>query len=370
MANGIYNKQKIRICLLIPSLQAGGMERVMSELATYFVTKNDLETHLVLYGISREIFYKVPELMIIHKPQFRFNNKWRLYYTVKTVFFLRRTIKKIDPESILSFGELWNSFVLLALFGLKYPVYISDRCSPERKFSFIHTLLRRLFYPRAAGIIAQTAKAKEIYSAEIKNTDIRVIGNPIREIKVSNEPEKQNIVLMVGRLIKSKHQDKLIEMFAKVSPPDWKLLLVGYDHLKQQNMARLKTLAKSLNVDQRVIFMGKMNNIEEIYLKSSVFAFTSSSEGFPNAIGEAMAAGLPVVAFDCVAGPAEMIKNDHNGFLVPLFDYELFQGKLELLMKDKATREVLGKNASKDIRLFSINQIGEQYLQFILNNKQ
>jgi len=76
------------------------------------------------------------------------------------------------------------------------------------------------------------------------------------------------------------------------------------------------------------------------------------------------------VAFDCVAGPAEMIKNDHNGFLVPLFDYELFQGKLELLMKDKATREVLGKNASKDIRLFSINQIGEQYLQFILNNKQ
>ena len=187
---------------------------------------------------------------------------------------------------------------------------------------------------------------------------------------MSEAPEKQNIVLMVGRLIESKHQDKLIEMFAIVSPPDWKLMLVGYDHLKQQNMARLKTLARDLDVNSRVIFMGKMDNIEEIYLKSSVFAFTSSSEGFPNAIGEAMAAGLPVVAFDCVAGPAEMIRDDHNGFLIPLFDYELFQEKLALLMKDKDTRELFGKNASMDIRKFSISQIGEQYLQFILGNKK
>jgi len=359
-----------KLCLVIPSLQAGGMERVMSELATYFATKKDLEIHLVLYGITREIFYSVPEGIIIHKPWFRFNNRWRLYYAVKTLFFLRRKIISLNPVSVLSFGELWNSFVLMALCGLRYPVFISDRCSPERTFSFFHAFLRKIFYPRAAGIIAQTAKAKEIYSSDIKHKNIRVIGNPIREIKVSDEQEKQNIVLMVGRLIKSKHQDKLIEMFAKVSKPDWKLMLVGYDHLKQQNMARLKTLAKSLDVDRRVVFMGKMDNIEEIYLKSSVFAFTSSSEGFPNAIGEAMAAGLPVVAFDCVAGPSEMIKDNHNGFLVPLFDYELFQEKLELLMNDKEAREVFGKNASNDIRLFSISQIGEQYLLFILGNKQ
>jgi GalNAc-alpha-(1->4)-GalNAc-alpha-(1->3)-diNAcBac-PP-undecaprenol alpha-1,4-N-acetyl-D-galactosaminyltransferase len=363
-------EKKKKLCLVIPSLQAGGMERVMSELATYFATKSDLEIHLVLYGITREIFYSVPESIIIHKPPFRFNNRWRLYYTVKTLFYLRREIKKVNPVSILSFGEIWNSFVLMALSGLGYHVFISDRCSPERTYNLFNTSLRKIFYPRAAGIIAQTAKAREIYSSEIKNKNIRVIGNPIREIRVSDEPEKQNIVLMVGRLIESKHQDKLIEMFARVSPPDWKLMLVGYDHLKQQNMARLKTLARDLDVDSRVIFMGKMDNIEEIYLKSSVFAFTSSSEGFPNAIGEAMAAGLPVVAFDCVAGPAEMIKDGHNGFLVPLFDYELFQEKLEVLMTDKDRRKIFGKNAGMDILIFSINQIGEQYLQFILDNKQ
>lgn len=363
-------KDNKKICLVIPSLQAGGMERVMSELAAYFATKNNLEIHLVLYGITREIFYAIPDSLIIHKPQFSFNNRWRLYYTLKTLSYLRKTIRKINPESILSFGELWNSFVLIALLGLKFPVYISDRCSPEKKFSRIHTFLRKLFYPCAEGVIAQTVKAKDIYSDEIKHKNIQVIGNPIRQIEVNDGSDRQRAVLMVGRLIRSKHQDKLIEMFAEVSPPGWKLLIVGYDHLKQNNLQKLKELSADLNVDQRVVFMGKVNNIEDIYLTSSVFAFTSSSEGFPNAIGEAMAAGLPVVAFDCVAGPSEMIRDNHNGFLVPLFDYKHFSEKLELLMKDEDLRNTFGSNAKEDIMLFSISRIGEQYLQFILYNNQ
>ena len=344
------------------------MERVMSELATYFATKRDLDLHLVLYGITREIFYAIPDSLIIHKPEFRFNNRWRLYNTIKTLLYLRNTIKKINPESIISFGELWNSFVLIALFGLKFPVYISDRCSPEKKFSPLHTFLRKLFYPRAEGIIAQTVKAKEIYSAEFKHKNIRVIGNPIREIEVNDETEKQNIVLMVGRLIKSKHQDKLIKLFLNIQLSGWKLIIVGYDHLQQKNYENLQSIIKQNKAESRVFLKGKQSNVESYYTKSKIFAFTSSSEGFPNAIGEAMSAGLPVVAFDCVAGPSEMIKDNYNGFLVPLFDYKHFQEKLELLMKNEDLRDIFGKNASEDIKLFSISRIGEQYLQFILIN--
>ena len=73
-----------RLCLVIPSLQAGGMERVMTELAWHFTTKRDLEVHLVLYGITREIFYSIPGNIIIHKPTFLFKNRFRFYYTIKT----------------------------------------------------------------------------------------------------------------------------------------------------------------------------------------------------------------------------------------------------------------------------------------------
>jgi GalNAc-alpha-(1->4)-GalNAc-alpha-(1->3)-diNAcBac-PP-undecaprenol alpha-1,4-N-acetyl-D-galactosaminyltransferase len=240
---------KKKLCLVIPSLQAGGMERVMSELAAYFSGKGEIETHLILYGITREIFYPVSENIIIHKPSFRFNNRWRLFYTLKTLCFLRSRIKEIKPASILGFGEYWNNFLLLSLLGLKFPVFVSDRSQPDKSLGWLHDHLRRWLYSSARGLIFQTEKAKQIFLSKNKNHNIAVIGNPVRAIDTKKFPAvRGKNILMVGRLIKTKHQDKLIEMFAKVSPPDWNLIIVGYDHLKQQNMERLIELARSLNV--------------------------------------------------------------------------------------------------------------------------
>lgn len=351
---------------MIPSLQAGGMERVMTELAAYFTSKKRIDIHLVLYGITREVFYSVPNEIIIHTPSFRFKNKWRLFYTFKTLIFLRRTIKGINPYCILSFGEYWNNFVLLSLSGLRYPVFVSDRSQPDKSLGYFHNELRRWLYPKAKGLILQTEKAKEIYLLRNKHKNITVIGNPIKQYNSDLlNREKEKIVLMVGRLIRTKHQDKLIEMFAGINEPNWKLMIVGYDHLKQQNMDRLKTIAKELKIDDRVIFTGKQGNIEQIYCKSSIFAFTSSSEGFPNVIGEAMAAGLPVIAFDCVAGPSEMITDSHDGFLIPLFDYSMFKSKLILLMKDEVLRQTLGSNGRESIKKYSSGIICEAFYRFI-----
>jgi glycosyltransferase involved in cell wall biosynthesis len=300
-------------------------------------------------------------------PAFEFNNKRRLINTIKTLFFLRRTIKRIHPYSILSFGELWNSFVLLSLYGLKCKVFISDRCQPDKKFSRFHDRLRKLLYPGATGIVAQTGKAKEIYHTQFIHNNIRVIGNPIRVFDIPEGINKEKVVLMVGRLIETKHQDKLIEMFLRISKPGWKLILVGYDHLKQNISHKLRQIIKENHAEKYVILAGKQNNVEQYYAKAEIFAFTSSSEGFPNVIGEAMSAGLPVIAFDCVAGPSEMISDNQNGFLIPLFDYTQFQTKFEQLMEDEDLRIRLGKNAKEDIRKYSISSIGEQYINFILN---
>ncbi len=357
---------KKKLCLVIPSLQAGGMERVMSELAGYFTSTKDIEIHLVLYGITREIFYDIPDSLIIHNPLFSFNNKLRIFYTIKTLFWLRKTIKKIDPDSILSFGEYWNNFFLLSIIGLKYRTFVSDRSQPDKSLGRFHDKLRHWLYPTAKGLIFQTQKAKEIFLSGNTHNNVAVIGNPIKPAnRVNLVSKKEKIVLMVGRLIKSKHQDKLIEMFANVSTQEWKLMLVGYDHLKQKNMERLQNLAKDLKIEKQVIFTGKQDNLEKIYLKSSIFAFTSSSEGFPNAIGEAMASGLPVIAFDCIAGPSEMITDAYDGFLIPLFDFDMFQLKLAQLMTDEGLREKLGLNARRSIERFSTEKISEAFYNFI-----
>lgn len=359
-------EDKIKICLVIHSLQAGGMERVMSELASYFANKANTETHLILYGLNREIFYRVPENLIVHKPKFKFDNNKRWISTLKTILYLRKTIAHIRPKSVLSFGEHWNNLVLLSMLGLKYPVYVSDRSQPDKSLGKLQDYLRKKLYPKAKGIIAQTQKAKEIFQKSVKHSNIAVIGNPIRELgQIEPKPQKEKIVLMVGRLIQSKNQDKLIEIFARINAPDWKLMLVGYDHLKQKNMDRLKALAKDLKVGDRVVFTGKQDNVEELYGQSSIFAFTSSSEGFPNVIGEAMSAGLPVVAFDCVAGPSDMISDGQNGFLIPLFDSDEFAHKLSKLMSDETLRKQMGANALQSIQRFSKEKICEEFYQFI-----
>lgn len=353
------------IALLIPSLKAGGMERVMSELANFFVTKKNITVHLILYGRFPEIFYDIHETLIIHKPKKQFNNRLRIYSSLKRLIYVRQTVKSINPDTVLSFGTLWNRFILLALLGTGYPVFVSDRGNPQKKQSVFQELLAKILYPTAAGIIAQTQKAKNIYQKKKLNKNIAVIGNPVKFIDPS-PTQKENIILSVGRLISSKHHDRLIKIFSNIFAPDWKLIIVGGDAGKEKNMNKLKQLINELNLQSRVIMTGETNKVTEYYKKAKIFAFTSSSEGFPNVIGEALYAGLPVVSYDCPVGPSEMIRNGENGFLIPLFDDSLFQEKLQLLIDDEELRSKLEMTAKKTMQKFSITNIGSEYLNFIL----
>ncbi|WP_279113939.1 glycosyltransferase, partial [Butyricimonas virosa] len=293
----------------------------------------------------------------------------RMVYTIKTMYYLREEIKKIHPVSILSFGEIFNNLVLLSLWGLHYPIYISDRCRPNKSFGKLHDHLRKWLYPKATGVIAQTEKAKSIYLTQFKHPNIRVIGNPIRKIEDGNFLNKENIVLSVGRLITTKNFDQLIRIFSQVVYGDWKLIIVGGDALKQKNSVLLQKQIDDLGLTDRIILAGSQKDVVSYLLRSKIFAFTSSSEGFPNVIGEALAAGLPVIAYDCIAGPADMVEDGKNGYLIPLFDEEMFKKKLVYLMQHDEVRNQMVQNAPPSVLKYSTSVVCEKYLDFILNNK-
>jgi glycosyltransferase involved in cell wall biosynthesis len=342
------------------------MERVMSELTIYFCQTQKVEVNLVLYGIKPTIFYSLPGNILIHKPEFIFNNRYRFWYALRTAYFLRKKINQIQPYTILNFGEYFNSFVILALIGIKIPIYVSDRCQPNKSLGVIHDTLRRILYPHTSGVIVQTNTAKEIYQRILPKAKIVVIPNPIRNLNAHSELTRENIVLSVGRLIKSKHHDELIKLFLQIKMPGWKLVIVGDDALRQKNMDALKALVSELHAEDKVILTGMCNNVDLYYRRSKIFAFTSSSEGFPNVIGEAMSAGIPVVSFDCIAGPSELIHHGQDGFLVPLLDYEGIKEKLILLMKNEDLRKTLGNNAQRSIKKFLPEIVSQQYYECIM----
>lgn len=341
------------------------MEKVMSKLVTYFNGKPEVEVHLILYGRKREIFFPIPEQIHIHKPEFEFNNKYRLLFTVWTLFFLRHKIKSLKPDTLLSFGEEWNNMVLLATLGLKYPVYVSDRAEPGKKRRLFQEFLRNKLYPFADGIIVQTDKAKKLYHKKFPNNKTRAISNPFGDVKTGQTDGRENIILSVGRLIETKHYDLLINMFSKVDNRNWRLVIVGGNAVKQNGLSRLQRIIDKKNLNDKVTLTGTVSDVNSWYRKSKIFAFTSSSEGFPNVIGEAMQNGLPVIAFDCVAGPSELIDNGDNGYLIPMFDTDEYIDRLKKLMRDDHLRRRMGEHSLKKIQDFSINKIGEKYYKFI-----
>jgi L-malate glycosyltransferase len=164
-----------------------------------------------------------------------------------------------------------------------------------------------------------------------------------------------NIVLYVGRFAKEKRLDILLVSFKKVESEmrDTKLVLVG-DGLEKQ---KLETLITKLKIEN-VILMGTMNNdrVSEIMNCADVFALTSSYEGMPTVILEALACGIPVVSTD-VGDVHKVVKNDKTGYLVKSPNPDEIKTKIVSVLTNK---DKFGKNCSLAAREYSWSNISEQ----------
>ena len=195
-----------------------------------------------------------------------------------------------------------------------------------------------------------------------------IIGNPIRDVSINPAIKREKMILSVGRLINTKHYDRLINVFAEINAPEWTLCIVGGDALKLNNSEKYKKQIEDMGLQGRVVLTGMQKDVDSYLNRASVFAFPSSSEGFPNVVGEAMAAGLPVVSYDCVAGPSDMIEDGRNGYLVPVFDDEMMKDRLQRLMKDEELRKTMGDNAQQSIKRFDKDEICQRFYDFIVKD--
>ncbi|MEO6546357.1 MAG: glycosyltransferase [Ferruginibacter sp.] len=354
----LSNKKKV--FLITSSLKFGGAERVISELAAYFSGKDDLAVTIVCLVKEKQV-YGVPKEVTIIEPDFDYKQYSRPIFTFKIYRYLRKILKMERPDTLLSFGGKYNSFVLLAALGLKIPSFISDRSRPTISYGKIKDMINARLYKTARGIVAQTTLAKEVSLKKNKNPNVRVISNPIRMVVKADVP-KENIILNVGRFIKSKHQILLAEYFAAVHDGNWKLIFLGDGRYLEEVRVRVK----ELGIEEWVDFPGMKQDVDSYYRRAKIFAFTSTSEGFPNVLGEALSVPLACMSFNCVAGPADLIEDGVNGFLVEELNHEAYKNKLQRLMQDASLRKDFENEAEKRIRNFTMEQIGEQYLNFIL----
>ncbi|MDR6968288.1 glycosyltransferase involved in cell wall biosynthesis [Flavobacterium arsenatis] len=353
-----------KVCLIIPSLRHGGAERVISVLANQWAQNPNLEVFLLLMT-KQDQFYTIDDRVKIIEPEKGYQSTLlgRGLYSLWILYFLRKSVNQIKPNTILSFCERYNNIVLLSLLGSRYPVFVSDRSNPEGNLGSLHENLRKTLYKKAKGIIAQTDTAKKVIYSKTKNKNIETIPNPLRDIKDFSIVQKENIILNVGRFEWQKNQKGLVEAFSNLqNRENWKLLLVGVGSLRGE----LEQQIRQKNLEDQVILLDFQKDIDSYFQTAKIFAFTSISEGFPNVLLEAMANGLACVSYDCPTGPSELIQNEENGNLIPLHDQELFSAKLQLLMDDNDKRIKFGTKAVVVKEEYSVAVISDKYLKFIL----
>ncbi len=349
-----------RIVLITPDLSAGGAERVIATLANSFAENNKLEIHII-FLIQGQMFYKMHPNICLHYPHFNYKNFVRPLAVLKSFHFLRKKIKEINPVSYLCFGGKYNAMAILAGWGLKTKCFISDRSRPGISYGQVLDKLNKIIYPYAFGIIAQTSKAKDFHLRTFKHENICVIGNPVPDL---HNPliEKENIILNVGRFIPSKRQLLLLDIFYKLNLENWQLWFLG----DGEQIEKCIQTAEAYGISHKVLFLSSQKDVAHYYNKCKIFAFTSDSEGFPNALAEAMSAGCACISFDCIAGPSDLIENEIDGYLIPMDDQNAFQLNLQSLILNKELRIKYGNQAKEKVKLWEERLISSAYLNFLL----
>jgi GalNAc-alpha-(1->4)-GalNAc-alpha-(1->3)-diNAcBac-PP-undecaprenol alpha-1,4-N-acetyl-D-galactosaminyltransferase len=349
-------------------MQMGGAERVLSLMANYWAARQWNVSILTLD--NNESFYsldpKVRHVRLDVSRQSK-NRQQRVVNATRTIRRLRHSIKHINPDIVISFQTNTNMKAALAALGLHAKLIVSERIDPsiQMRRSRFSRWTQYLLYRRASAIVTQTDRVTNWFPENIRSRCV-VIPNPVQvpssaieygESLGSVNPVQVEspVIVAVGRLVHQKGHDILMRSFAALSERHrrWQLWLVGDGSKRRQ----LEALAEELGVSSRVTFWGAQKFPSQFLRKADLFVLPSRFEGFPNALCEAMACGLPVLATDCPSGPREIVQHNVDGYLIPSENPDAMTEALDYLLSDRALRARLARSATQILDRFGIDQV-------------
>lgn len=392
---------KKNIAIIIPKLTGGGAERVAANLSLNLSEKFD--SHVIVYD-DRKITYDYSGKLLCINDDRKFSFIGKIFSLFKRVKSIKKLKKEYKIETSVSFMENPNFVNILSDTGDK--VIISVRIykskSPNDLYGRINKFFMRMLYNKADFIVAVSEVIRKdlINNFGINSDKIKVIYNSydverIRELGLQPIKEedhdffKGKVITNMGRLEHQKGQVHLIKAFAKVKQDivDAKLLIIGQGSLEE----KLKELTKILGVENDVKFIGYTPNPFRYIRRSTLFVFPSLYEGFPNALCEAMACGVPVISSDCKSGPREILCSNGDyyheaneieyadyGILVPVIknnvdmddirlssNEELLATAIKEMLSDDGLWKKYSEKALERVGDFSVKSINEQWNEIL-----
>lgn len=345
--------------MVIETLGPGGAERVLALVADGLAARGH-EVRLVTFAAPSTDFFRVGADVsrIGLDPRRGVLLGMGIVRNLVRIVRLRRVLAAVSPDVVLSFMETTNVVVLAASLGACWPVVVAERTDPRRwNVAPFWAHLRRLLYPRAAGVVVQTVGVAAWAEAIVPRSRVHIVPNPVAAPVDAKRRDRWPLVLGVGRLGNEKGFDVLLTAFARsgIAAAGWRLIVVG-DGVERET---LLALACELGVADAVELPGLLDRdpLGALYAECGVFVLPSRLEGFPNALLEAMAYGAPVVASDCDSGPREIVTDGVDGWLVPPGDAEALAERLRVLAADPGLRARVGAAARSVVERYAVDGV-------------
>lgn len=344
------------ICLFLPSLDAGGAERVMLLLAGHLAARGR-RCDLVTVRAGGQWLDRIPD-GVRHVSLSRAKP---LHAIVSLVRYLRADRPAVVMSSVLPA----NLVALLACAIARVPCVLreANRVEADSRATRHHAtwrnqwLVRRL-YPKATAVVALTdALADHLSSfARVPSSRIAVIPNPAPALPArSRAPHRPPLILACGRLVEQKDFAMLLHAVSLLRDAPWKLVILGEGPLKQQLMMH----ARTLDISDRVSFAGYADDVGTWMAHASVFALSSQFEGFPNVLLEALSAGCPVVATQCSDAVDMLLSHGRHGAVVPVGDSTAMSGALRGVLDGSL------RFAPARLDAYGLEAIGDRYIDVL-----
>lgn len=387
------------MALISASLRGGGSERAMVNMANYWAKKGWPITLLVLTGPDEKAAYALhpqvnflplgvldtvikcmPLRRLLHLKKLRYFWKLRrhILFTIwsnirqtlhldpiVTLFAVRRAVLSADAQVTISFIDRMNMNTLLALLGTRRPVVISERVDPAHEpLGRFWKMLRPCLYPFASALVVQTEQVRDYFAAPLRAITW-IIPNFISQPTKHEEPQRSArapTMLAMGRLTQQKGYDILLRAFAQISDkhPEWKLIILGEGAQRDE----LEKLRDQLQLTQKVQLPGWSAAPQKHLTRADLFVMPSRYEGFPNALCEAMAYGLPAVA-TAVSGSKTIVRHGVDGFLAPPEDVDALAAVLDEILAQPELRKTMGERAKEITERFSERKIMLRWEQML-----
>lgn len=352
----------MRITIVLSSLRGGGSIYAALNWANAWQQAGHQVRLVTIYpqeGVGND-FYVDPAIVVdeVDITEFPVSSQWgALKNLACRMLRLRKAITRTNPDVVIAFDGPVNVRTLLASMGNSVPVIVFEQVHPSQySLGNFWGKWRKRLYPGAAAVLNLTESGTAWSEKEFRPKLARTIPNPVLPTESADMGMGRNEkrIVSAGRLVEQKRFDLLLDAFALIADRfvDWNLIIYGEGEDRQD----LEERVDRLGLRHRVEMPGWTDNLSERMAECELFVLSSGYEGFGNVVAEAMVVGLPVVSFDCVAGPSDIIRDGVDGLLVPHLDVPALAEAMSKVMEDDSLRASLASRTPEVLERFSLEK--------------